>query len=89
MASSYDACNEVLHFILSEKIEFRNGYLLLSAYDIRDILIRVYSKKKHSPDEVMQQIIKRHEKRVLERIKKDFSYLGKVELGPCFLLKGI
>ncbi|WPV66719.1 MULTISPECIES: hypothetical protein [unclassified Chitinophaga] len=34
-----------LHFILSEKILFRNEYPLLSAYDIREIMIRAYAKK--------------------------------------------
>lgn len=34
-----------LHFILNEKVSFSNEYPLLSEYDVRDILIRVYSKR--------------------------------------------
>ncbi|WPV65821.1 IS701 family transposase [Chitinophaga sp. LS1] len=62
-----------LHFILSEKVLFKNEYPLLSAYDIRDIMIRVYAKENHSAQNVMEQIRKRHEQRRLEELKKDSS----------------
>ena len=62
-----------LHFILSEKILYNNEYPLLSAYDIRDIIIRVYSKKRFSSDEVLDQIRKRHDQRGLEKLNKDSS----------------
>ncbi|WPV64033.1 hypothetical protein [Chitinophaga sp. LS1] len=62
-----------LHFILSEKVLFKNEYPLLSAYDIRDIMIRVYAKENHNAQNVMEQIRKRHEQRRLEELKKDSS----------------
>ncbi|WP_072364195.1 hypothetical protein U0033_04270 [Chitinophaga sancti] len=62
-----------LHFILSEKILYNNEYPLLSAYDIRDIIIRVYSKKSFSPDEVLDQIKIRQEQRGLEKLNNDSS----------------
>ncbi|RFM33168.1 hypothetical protein DXN04_19245 [Chitinophaga silvisoli] len=64
---------KALHFILSEKILYNDKYPLLSAYDIRDIIIRVYSKKMFSSDEVLDQIRKRHEQRGLENLNKDSS----------------
>ena len=62
-----------LHFILNEKVSFSNQYPLLSAYDVRDILIRVYSKKKYSTDQIIEQMRKRHDQRGLEKIKKNSS----------------
>ncbi len=58
-----------LHFILSEKILFQNEYPLLSAYDIRDIMIRTYSKKGDNMPDILEQIRKRHHQRGLERMR--------------------
>jgi SRSO17 transposase len=59
-----------LHFILSEKILFQNEYPMLSAYDIRDIMIRTYSKKGDNMPDILEQIRKRHRQRGLERDNK-------------------
>lgn len=59
-----------LHFILSEKILFKKEYPLLSAYDIRDIMIRTYAKKGHHMSEILEQIRKRHLQRSGEKGQK-------------------
>jgi SRSO17 transposase len=59
-----------LHFILSEKILFQKEYPLLSAYDIRDIMIRTYARKGNKKDDIMEQIHKRHLQRGLERMTR-------------------
>lgn len=59
-----------LHFILSEKILFQNEYPLLSAYDIRDIMIRTYSKKGDNMPSILEQIRKRHQQRSHEKANK-------------------
>ena len=55
-----------LHFILSEKICNRNEYPLLSAYDIRDIMLRTYSKKANTQEDIIEQIRKRHLQREIK-----------------------
>jgi hypothetical protein len=55
-----------LHFLLSEKILYKNEYPLLNAYDIRDIMVRTYSKKGHSEADIIEQIQKRHQQRKLK-----------------------
>jgi SRSO17 transposase len=62
-----------LHFLLSEKILFKNEYPLLSAYDIRDIMLRTYANKAKTPQDVMAQIRKRHDQRKQENASKDSS----------------
>lgn len=57
-------------FILSEKILFQNKYPLLSAYDIRDIMIRTYSKKGDNMPSILEQIRKRHQQRSQEKTNK-------------------
>lgn len=59
-----------LHFILSEKILFQKEYPLLSAYDIRDIMIRTYSRKGNNTKDILEQIDKRHRQRGLERMAR-------------------
>jgi SRSO17 transposase len=59
-----------LHFILSEKILFQKEYPLLSAYDIRDIMIRTYARKGNKTDDILEQIHKRHLQRGLERMTR-------------------
>ena len=69
-----------LQFIINEKVSFSNEYPLLSAYDVRNILIRIYSKKKCSADEVLIQLKKRHDQTGLEELKSSSTQGGKVEL---------
>lgn len=59
-----------MHFILSEKMLFKDKLPLLSAYDVREIMLNIYPKKGATKQELMEQIQKRHEQR---KIKKDSS----------------
>ncbi|MEO7311308.1 MAG: hypothetical protein ABIX01_12975, partial [Chitinophagaceae bacterium] len=59
-----------MHFILSEKMLFKDKLPLLSAYDVREIMLNIYPKKGATEQELMEQIQKRHEQR---KIKKDSS----------------
>lgn len=52
-----------LSFILSEKVLYKEEYPLLSAYDIREVMLNVYSAKGFTEKELMQQIRKRHQQR--------------------------
>lgn len=52
-----------LSFILSEKVLYKEEYPLLSAYDIREVMLNVYSAKGFTKKELMQQIRKRHQQR--------------------------
>jgi len=49
-----------LFFLTSEKVRYRNEIPLLSAYDIREIMLAVYPKKANSTHEIMEQIRIRH-----------------------------
>jgi len=60
-----------LHFILSEKMLFKDTFPLLSAYDVREIMLNVYPRKGTTQEEIMEQIHKRHEQRRIEKAKKD------------------
>jgi SRSO17 transposase len=62
-----------LHFILSEKILLKDSLPLLTAYDVREIMLNVYPKKGATQQEIMQQIHKRHEQRRLQRERKNSS----------------
>jgi SRSO17 transposase len=62
-----------MHFVLSEKILLKDSMPLLSAYDVREIIMNVYSKKGATQEEIMQQIHKRHEQRRIQKHKKDSS----------------
>lgn len=52
-----------MHFVLSEKMLLKDSLPLLSAYDVREIMLNVYPKKGATHKEIMQQIHKRHEQR--------------------------
>jgi SRSO17 transposase len=60
-----------MHFVLSEKVLFKEEMPLLSAYDVREIMLNVYPRKGMNQKEVMEQINKRHEQRriLLSKIK--------------------
>jgi SRSO17 transposase len=63
-----------LHFILSEKVLFKEEMPLLSAYDVREIMLNVYPRKGINQKELMEQITKRHEQRSIQLSKnKDSS----------------
>lgn len=63
-----------LHFILSEKILFKEEMPLLSAYDVREIMLNVYPRKGMNQQEIMEQINKRHAQRTIKLSKnKDSS----------------
>ena len=52
-----------LFFITSEKVRYRNDLPLLSAYDIREIMLTVYPKKAATAQDIMEQIRIRHRQR--------------------------
>ena len=52
-----------MYFILSEKVLYKKEIPLLSAYDIRELMITTYSKKANSTHEVLEQIRSRHRQR--------------------------
>lgn len=56
-----------LHFILREKMLFKEAFPLLSAYDVREIMLNVYPTKGMTQNEIMAQIHKRHEQRRKEK----------------------
>ncbi len=60
-----------LHFILSEKMLLKDTLPLLSAYDVREIMLNVYPKKRATEQEILEQIHKRHEQRRIKYNKKD------------------
>lgn len=62
-----------LYFVLSEKILFKDTLPLLSAYDVREIMLNVYSRKGITQQEIMAQIHKRHEQRRIQKSKNDSS----------------
>lgn len=55
-------------YILSERIRYKEEYPLLSAYDIREIIIRTYTTKGADIDELIDQMKKRHKQRSLKNI---------------------
>lgn len=62
-----------MHFILSEKVLFKEEMPLLSAYDVREIMLNVYPRKAMNQKEVMEQINKRHEQRRIQLSKNKGS----------------
>jgi hypothetical protein len=62
-----------LHFILREKVLFKEEMPLLSAYDVREIMLNVYPRKGMNQQEVMDQINKRHEQRRIQLSKNKGS----------------
>lgn len=62
-----------LHFILSEKILLKDELPLLSAYDVREIMLNVYPRKGATQQEIMQQIHKRHQQRKIQYSQFDSS----------------
>jgi len=62
-----------MHFILSEKMLLKDSFPLLSAYDVREIMLNVYPKKGATQEQIMQQIHKRHEQRRIQYNKNDSS----------------
>jgi SRSO17 transposase len=62
-----------MHFILSEKVLFKEEMPLLSAYDVREIMLNVYPRKGMNQRDVMEQIHKRHEQRRIQLSKNKGS----------------
>ena len=60
-----------LHFILSEKMLLKDKMPLLSAYDVREVMLNIYPKKGITEQEIMEQIHKRHEQRRIPKNQKD------------------
>ena len=54
-----------LEFILIEKLQYKNEYPLLTAYDIKEVFIKVYATKGNL-EEIMAQIRKRHKQRDMD-----------------------
>ncbi len=44
---------------------------MLSAYDLRQILLNIYAKKGITEQEIMEQIHKRHGQRRIQKSRKD------------------
>lgn len=59
-----------LHFILSEKMLLKDKLPLLSAYDVREIMLNIYPQKGATEKAIMEQINKRHLQR---RIKQNHN----------------
>ena len=57
-------------FVLGEKLLYREEMPLLSAYDIREIMLNVYPRKGLAQQEIMQQIHKRHEQRRKDMLRR-------------------
>lgn len=60
-----------LHFILSEKMLLKDRMPLLSAYDVREVMLNIYPKKGITEQEIIEQIHKRHEQRRIQQNQKD------------------
>ena len=52
-----------MQFILNEKMQFQTEIPLLSAYDIREVMINLYSRKGTIYEQVMDQMGQRHKVR--------------------------
>jgi SRSO17 transposase len=61
------------HFILSEKLLFKEEFPLLSAYDVREIILNTYSRKGTTTDEIIQQMLKRHDQRQFKNTPNNSS----------------
>ena len=60
-----------LHFILSEKMLLKDKLPLLSAYDVREIILNTYPKKGATEKEIIEQMHKRHEQRKINLTQKN------------------
>lgn len=60
-----------LHFILSEKILMKDKLPLLSAYDVREMILNTYAKKGTTQEQIMGQIHKRHKQRSIKHNPKN------------------
>jgi SRSO17 transposase len=60
-----------LHFILSEKMLLKENMPLLSAYDVREMILNTYAKKGATQKETMEQINTRHRQRSVKKNHKD------------------
>lgn len=60
-----------LHFILSEKMLMKDNLPLLSAYDVREMILNTYAKKGTTQQQIMAQIHKRHQQRRIKHTHKD------------------
>ncbi len=59
-------CMQAQHFILEEKIKFKETIPLLSAFDVRQIMIRTYSNKHDDEQQVWLQMEYRHKQRAYD-----------------------
>lgn len=62
-----------LHFILSEKMLLKDEMPLLSAYDVREIMLNVYPRKGMNQQQIREQINKRHQQRRAQLQKNNNS----------------
>jgi SRSO17 transposase len=60
-----------LHFILSEKMLLKDKLPLLSAYDVREIILNTYPKKGTTEKEIIEQMHKRHQQRKIKLTQKN------------------
>jgi hypothetical protein len=58
-----------MQFVLNEKILFKNELPLLTSYDIREVLIKVYATKGNNIDEVLEQMRHRHAQRAADIVR--------------------
>jgi SRSO17 transposase len=56
-----------LHFILSEKMLLKDKLPLLSAYDVREMILNTYAKRGTTQNEIMEQINIRHQQRSIQQ----------------------
>ena len=56
-----------MHFILSEKMLLKDKLPLLSAYDVREMILNTYAKRGTTQTEIMEQINKRHLQRSIKQ----------------------
>lgn len=60
-----------LHFILSEKMLLKDKLPLLSAYDVREMILNTYAKKGTTQKEIMEQINIRHQQRSIKKTQNN------------------
>lgn len=63
-------CMQAQHFILEEKIKHKQTFPLLSAYDVRQIMIRTFSSKHDDKQQVWIQMNHRHKQRQTDAIRR-------------------
>lgn len=62
-----------LHFILSEKMLLKDKLPLLSAYDVREMILNTYAKKGATQKQTMEQIKSRHRQRSVQKTHNNSS----------------